>query len=147
MAKKKMSQKEAGEKLVVLMKQWQDIEDKSVESLKELTKKVKNPLVKEVLKVIKNDSSMHRKVQQFIIDSMEKKAVSLTPDELAAVWSGIETHIKMERASVELGQKAKANSTNFVHRYLISYLLTDERKHDEMLEQLENIKRGIYPYA
>lgn len=147
MARKKESQKEKAKKLVTIMKKWQEVEDRSIDSIRTLNKKIKNPLVKQVLKIIQYDSTMHRKVQQFIIDSMEKKAITLTPDELSAVWSGIEAHIKMERATIELGQLAKANSNNFVHRYLINYLLRDEHKHDELLEQLENIKRNIYPYA
>ena len=147
MARKRKSQKQAGEKLVAIMKKWQEVEDKSVASTRALNKKIKNPLVKQVLKIIQYDSTMHKKVQQFIIDSMEKKAITLTPDELAEIWSGIEEHIKMERVTIELGQRAKAASNNFVHRYLINYLLRDEHKHDELLEQLENIKRNIYPYG
>lgn len=147
MARKRESQKEKAKKLIATMKKWQKVEERSIDSIRTLNKKVKNPLVKQVLKIIHYDSTMHKKVQQFIIDSMEKKAITLTPDELSTVWSGIEAHIKMERATIELGQIAKANSNDFVHRYLINYLLRDEHKHDELLEQLENIKRNIYPYA
>lgn len=147
MRKKRMSGKESNQKLLTILKQWQKIEERSVNSLSSLSQKVKNPLVKEVLKIIRHDSQLHRLVQQFMINSMEKKAVSLSPDELAAVWTGIQTHIKMERASVLLGQRAKESCTNFVHRYLINYLLTDERKHDDLLEKLEDVKKRMYPYG
>ncbi|MFC1584339.1 hypothetical protein ACFL5V_02190 [Fibrobacterota bacterium] len=147
MARRKETQKESNKKLVAIMEQWQDIEVKSIASLRSLIKKVKNPLVKQVLKIIQRDSVMHQAVQQFIVDSLEKKAITLTPEELAAIWSGIEEHIKMERATVKLGQRAKETSANFVHRYFINYLMADERKHEEMLEQLDNIKRKMYPYA
>jgi hypothetical protein len=144
---KRQTQRESNKKLVAIMKQWQDIEVKSISSLRTIIKKVKNPLVKQVLRIIMKDSVQHHGVQQFIVDSLEKKAISLTPEELSAVWSGIEEHIKMERASVDLAQRAKAVSSSFVHKYFVNYLLTDERKHDEMLDQLESLKSKIYPYA
>lgn len=147
MAKTRQSVKESNEKLVAIMKEWQKIEDKSIKSISEISRKIKNPLVKQILSIIKKDSSMHGKVQQFIIDSLKKRAITLTPEELGAIWSAIDRHIKMERATIDLGQRAKDISTNFVHKYLINYLMTDERKHESLLEQLENIKSKIYPYA
>ncbi len=147
MPKKRQSTKESNQKLVAIMKEWQKVEDKSIESISAVSRKIKNPLVKQVLQIIKSDSTMHRKVQQFIVDTLEKKAISLTPEELGEIWSAIEKHSKMERATIQLGQRAKDASKNFIHKYLINYLITDERKHEELLEQLENIKSRIYPYA
>ena len=147
MARKRQSGKESNEKLVAIMKEWQKVEEKSIKSIGEISRKIKNPLVKQVLSIIKKDSAQHAKVQQFVIDSLTKKPVTLTPEELGAVWSAIDSHIKMERATIELGQRAKDASRDFVHKYLINYLMTDERKHEELLEQLENIKSKIYPYA
>ena len=31
-----------------------------------------------------------------------------------------------------------------VQAYLINYLLTDERKHNELLSRLDDIKKGVY---
>ena len=104
-------------------------------------------LFKQVFQIIAHDSAMHRKVQEFIVDTLEKEAITLTPEELADIWSLIEEHIAMERATVLLGEQAKAVTHNFVHKYLLNYLLADEHKHDVLLEQLENIKNKLYPYA
>ncbi|MFH1760721.1 MAG: hypothetical protein ABIA63_06435 [bacterium] len=145
--KKRISQKESNKKLVSILKEWQKIESRSIAGVSKILGKISNPLVKEIFKIIKQDSINHKNVQQFIVNSLEKKAISLTPEELGTIWTSIEEHIKMERATIALGQEAKAASSNFVHRYLINYLLTDERKHDDMLEQLENLKKKIYPYA
>ena len=147
MARDRVSQKELDEKLVSTMKIWQKIEDKSIESIGALKDTIKNPLLKQVFEIIQNDSIQHKRVQQFIVDCFEKQAVSLNPEELGKIWTTIEDHIKMERETIKLGAIAKESSTNFVAKYFINYLLTDERKHDEMLEQLENIKSKIYPYA
>ena len=147
MAKKRVSQKELDKTLVTTMKKWQKIEDQSISSIKGNMKELKNPLVKQIFQIIAHDSAMHRKVQQFIIDSLEKKAVILTPDELADIGTILEEHIELEKATVELGTTAKAASRSFIHQYLLNYLLTDERKHDDLLEQLGNIKNKMYPYA
>ena len=147
MAKKRKSQKELNETLISVLKKWQKIEEKSIASITESKKKIANPLIKQIFSIIANDSKMHRKVQQFIIDSLEKKAITLTPEELGDISTIIDNHITMERETVSLGNQAKEASNNFVHKYLINYLLIDERKHDDLLDELANIKNHIYPYA
>lgn len=147
MAAKRVKQKDLDEKLVSIMKEWQKVEDRSIKSISSSLDKIDNPLVQQVLRIIQSDSIMHRKVQQLILDSIQKEAFSLTPEELGEVWSVIEQHIAMERDAVELAERAKEIAWNFVHRYLITYLVTDERKHDAMLAELESVKRKIYPYA
>ena len=90
---------------------------------------------------------MHRKVQQLIIDSFEKEAIQLTPEELGDVWDMVENHIELEKETIRLAEEARKNSKDFVIRYLLGYLMTDEQKHNEILQQMEDIKAGIYPYA
>ena len=34
-----------------------------------------------------------------------------------------------------------------VQAYLLEYLLRDEEKHDAILEKLNDIKKGLYPYG
>jgi len=34
-----------------------------------------------------------------------------------------------------------------VQEYLLQYLLTDENKHNKILDDLETIKKGMYPYG
>jgi len=147
MAKKRVSQKELDKTLVTTLKKWQKIEEESIASIGKNLKEIKNPLVKQIFQIIAHDSAMHKKVQQFIIDTLEKKALTLTPEELAEIGTTLESHIELERETVELGNTAKSASRNFIHKYLINYLLVDERKHDDLLEQLGNIKDKIYPYA
>jgi len=142
----RISQKEREEKLVAVMKKWQKVEDSSVKMAGELIEKSKNPLIKLILEIIRNDSIMHKKVQQFIIDSYTKKAVTLTPEELAEIWDSIEKHDKAEHEAIALGEEAKKNCKSFVQLNLLTYLLEDEKKHDRILGQLEGFKSRIYPY-
>jgi len=90
---------------------------------------------------------MHKKVQQFMIDSLEKEAVSLTPEELGEIWDHVERHAEMEKETIELAEQLRKNCRLFVQRHLLTYLIEDERLHDRLLGQLEDFKRNIYPYA
>ena len=127
-------QKELNENLVKTLKKWQKIEDESVKSTSAIIAKTKNPIVRQIMEIIKQDSAMHKKVQQVIIDSFEKKAINLDPEELSDIWEMVEDHIELEKES-------------FIVRYLLGYLMTDEQKHNDILQQMEDIKRGMYPYA
>ncbi len=140
-------QKELNENLVKTLKKWQKIEDESVKSTSAIIAKTKNPIVRQIMEIIKQDSAMHKKVQQVIIDSFEKKAINLEPDELSDIWGMVEDHIELEKETVKLAEESRKNSNNFIVRYLLGYLMTDEQKHNDLLQQMEDIKRGMYPYA
>ena len=71
------------EELRDTLKRWQDIEVASVEHTTAMIERTKNPLIKLVMEIIRQDSVMHKRVQQVILDSLEKQAFSLTPEELA----------------------------------------------------------------
>jgi rubrerythrin len=140
-------QKELNEKLIDTLRTWQVVEDESVRSTSEIISKTKNPVVKQIMEIIRQDSAMHKKVQQLLIDNFEKEAFSLTPEELADVWNLVEKHIELEKETIRLAEESRKNTNNFVVRYLLGYLMTDEQKHNSILQQMEDIKSGIYPYA
>ena len=145
-----MSTKEIQEKLVENMKQWQRVEDASVASTGRAIEKTGNPLIRIVMEVIQRDSLMHYRVQQLIADSLQRDTVSLSTDELADVWDIIESHIKIEKKTIQLAEEALAHLEGkkmIVQEYLLNYLLADEKKHDSLLAQLETVKKGMYPYA
>jgi len=90
---------------------------------------------------------MHRRVQQFIIDHYERKPLTLDPDELASFWDMVEKHDEIEKKTIELAKEALKDTKSGFVKYLLEYLLTDEKKHDNMLEEMEKIKKGMYPYG
>jgi hypothetical protein len=143
-----MSTKDVQSGLVSNMRKWQKIEDASVSSTGQMIEKTENPLLRLVMEIIQRDSQMHYRVQEFIADSIEHKAVSLTPDELVAVWGMIENHIALEKKTVEIAEQTiaslKGQQGMIVQQYLLNYLLEDERKHNDLLKNLEDIKKGIY---
>lgn len=135
------------EELRDTLKRWQDIEVASVEHTTAMIERTKNPLIKLVMEIIRQDSVMHKRVQQVILDSLDKQAFTLTPEELGEIWDMIEKHAEMEKETIGLAEKAQRNCRLFVQRHLLTYLIEDEKKHDRLMAQLEDFKRGLYPYA
>jgi len=133
--------------LVATLKRWQELEAESINQARAISEKTTNPLIRLVMEIIRQDSTTHARVQQVIIDSLEKEAFHLTPEELGEIWDSVEKHIAMEKETVELADKARRNMRGFLQRYLLNYLIEDEQKHDRLLAQLEDIKRNLYPYA
>ncbi|MDJ0763737.1 MAG: hypothetical protein QNJ97_12210 [Myxococcota bacterium] len=147
-----MSTKEAQETLVTIMHRWQKIEGASVGSTGKVFEKSNNPIVRTVMEIIQRDSMMHHRVQGMIADSLSvpTRAFSLTPDELGDVWGMIEKHLEIEKKTIDLAKEALATIKGKqmpIHEYLINYLLIDEEKHNKILDALEAIKKGMYPYA
>lgn len=143
-----MSTKDTQNELVSNMRKWQKIEDASVSSTGQIIEKTDNPLVRVIMEIIQRDSQMHYRVQEFIANSIEHKAVSLTSDELVRMWDMIERHIELEKKTVELAEQAIASMKGLqgmvVQDYLLKYLLQDEKKHNDLLSRLDEIKRGVY---
>jgi rubrerythrin len=135
------------EKLVSTLREWQGIERKSIDSCAEIMEKTDNPLIRQFMEIIRNDSVQHHRVQQFIIDSLTKEQVKLTPEELAQVWDEITAHDEIEHATIELAKSLKDECQFFVQRALLEYLIVDEQKHDQILQSLEDFKRNLYPYG
>jgi bacterioferritin (cytochrome b1) len=145
-----VSTKELQETLVAELKNWQKTEGAAVNQMEKLSKATDHALIKLVADVIHSDSLRHAKVQQMIVDSIEKGAHPLTPDDLGKVWDLIEEHIKTEQHMVANVRKALDSMKGrkmVVQQYLLEYLLFDEEKHDLLLEKLEGIKKGMYPYG
>ena len=147
----KITKKEIQENLVANMQSWQKVEDASVASTGRVIEKTDNPVIQLVMEIIQRDSQMHHRVQQWIADSLTVKAVSLSPEELGEVWEMIEQHIAIEKKTQVLAsaslEAAKGSKGMLLQAYLLEYLLEDEKKHDLMLQRLEEIKKGMYPYA
>ena len=132
------------------MHRWQRIENASVASTGNVIERTDNPIIRLVMEIIQRDSQMHYRIQDMIAHSLESGTISLSPDELSEVWDMIEKHIKLEEKTVELANEAKEalkGKKMVVQEYLIDYLLIDEQKHDKILETLETIKKGMYPYG
>ncbi len=145
-----MSTKEVQEQIISNMRSWQKVENASVASTGNVIEMTENPIVRLIMEIIQRDSQMHYRVQELIAESLESKTVTLTPDELARVWDKIEKHIEIEEKTVELANetlKMLKGKKMVVQEYLLNYLLMDENKHNRILDSLDTIKKGMYPYG
>ncbi len=142
MAKKTNKPVELSNNFLKIIKEWQRLEDDTINYSSEMMKKTKNPLIRMTMEMIKNDSQKHKAMQQMLIDSLTKEALHLTPEELAVLSDGLNKHIAAEGKSLELADKALKNSELFVTRYILSLLVADETKHHNMLGKLNDLKRA-----
>jgi len=145
-----MKTKEVQERIAATMKAWQKVENESIEMTARINKQTDNPVIRAVMSIISQDSATHYRTQQLIIDSLEKEAISLQPEELGEIWGMIEQHITLERKTIELAKSALEaikGTKMIVQQYLLEYMLLDEEKHNRILDNLEGVKKGMYPYA
>ena len=135
------------EQMVNGLRQWQGIERKAMEQTAEIMETTDNPFLRIIMEVIRHDSLMHHRVQQVIIDSLNQQAFSLTPEEIGEVWNMIEVHDATEREVIGIAEKLLEDAWTPAHKQLLSYLLADEKKHDRLLDELGELKKGSSPYS
>jgi F0F1-type ATP synthase delta subunit len=135
------------DQMVALLNDWQKLELQALETTAKIIHETANPVIREIMQIIRNDSLQHHRVQQFIIDSFTKQAVSLTPEDLSQIWRIIEEHDAIEKRTIGLAQKLTEQCRFPVQKALLKYLLADEQKHEELFQHLGEVKKGMYPYG
>jgi len=131
------------EEMVSVLRTWQNIERQALSDTAEIIQETRSPLVRIIMEIIRNDSLMHHRVQQFLVDSLTTQAVPISREDIAEVWEKIEAHDKVEKRTIELAEQLKENAWSPMHKQLLGYLLVDEKKHDSLLEQLDELKVGL----
>ena len=135
------------EQLKATLRKWQEVEDGSVKNCTAIVQKSENPLIRLVMEIIRHDSAVHKRVQQAILDSLEKEAFTLQPEELSDIWEMVEEHDEAEQQAIQMAEKARRVCPLLIQRQLIEYLIEDERKHERLLGHLDSFKRQMYPYG
>ena len=125
------------------LRNWQAIERESIEMTAQIMEETPNPLVRQIMEIIRNDSVQHHRVQQFLIDTMITAPVNMSHEDLAEIWTKIEEHDETEKAAIKAAKNLRETTTNHVHKILLDYLLRDEEKHDTILEQLDEFKKHL----
>ncbi len=132
-----------------MLRDWELLEQESSESIEQVKTKCGNPLVRLVLDIIEHDSKLHRKLQEFILNSLERKPLTLSPDEVGEVIELIRNHTRLKARMVEKVEKTLEETKDkslHIQEVLMRTLLVDERKHKEMLKGIEKVMQGLYPY-
>ncbi len=141
-----MTTKELQQEIISNMKRWRKVEDASIASTGQIMEQTNNPVVRLIMEIIQRDSQMHYQVQGWIADSLDFRTVSLTPEELESIWKAIEHHIDLEKKSLEMAEQSLGllkGKKMVLQEYLLHYLAQDEKKHNDLLNSLEMIKRGL----
>ena len=87
--------------------------------------RTRNPLVELVMEIVRQDCEMHRRVQQVLVDSLERQALALTTEERHEIWELIDARAEMERYTAELGNRMRENCRLFVRTHLLAHLAGD----------------------
>jgi len=139
-----MSRNTAPEKTAEFLdriRKWEELEGTAIASARNIIAQTTNPIIKMTMELIAHDSEKHRLVQQMIIDSLTKEALHLSPDELANLSEGLSKHVEAEGEALRFAEAALKESEIFSTRFLLSYLIEDEKKHHNMLSQLDYFRR------
>ena len=139
----KPSGPERVERMAKMLKNWQKLERKAMDDTAAIIEESDNALVRMIMSIIRHDSLMHHRVQQFLIDSITDADVSVSRDDLANIWDKIEQHDRLEKKTIAMAEELRDEAWSPVHKQLLGYLLEDEKKHDGLLEQLREIKVGM----
>ena len=131
------------ERMVKVLRQWQGLERDAMTATAQITEKTDSSLIRMLMDIIRHDSHMHHRVQQFLIDSVTKENVTVTRDDVVAIWDSIEEHDKLEKQTIKLAEELKEQAWTPVHKLLLDYLLRDESKHDALLMQLDEFKADM----
>jgi len=131
------------EQMVAVLRQWQGIERQAMNDTAAIMERTKSPLIRIIMEIIRHDSLMHHRVQQFLIDSVEKESVTVTRDDIVEVWDEIEAHDKMEKKTIEMAEDLRKQAWTPMMKLLLDYLLREESKHDGLIEQLDAFKRDL----
>lgn len=133
----------SNEKLVNFLKKQITVENEIVDSLNSGLVEIRNPPVKGVLKGISLDSVKHAELYSSAITLLTSVSQALTQENLDKQKALVEKHIQMEAELIEKLDKVIPTIENKKVSLLLNAILTDEKRHHEMLKMvLEIIVRG-----
>jgi ABC-type phosphate transport system auxiliary subunit len=131
------------DEMVDVLRAWQELERKAMSDTAEIMEKTASPLIRIVMEIIRHDSLMHHRVQQFLIDTVTKDAVTVTREDIAEVWEQLEAHDRAERKTIQMAEELRKKAWSPIHKLLLDYLLREEGKHDSLIAQLDAFKKEL----
>jgi hypothetical protein len=140
--------KELQQQIVSGMERWEKIEDTALTTTSKVIEGAGNPFVRLVMEIIQRDTQMHHRVQEWIAHSIEDEAAALTYEDMDKVWKEVERHKEVEEQMVAMVNEMLAaveGKRMVMQEYLFKFLRDDETKHVNLLDRLEQIKKGLLP--
>jgi hypothetical protein len=131
------------DEMVDVLRQWQVLERQAMNDTAEIMEKTASPLIRVIMEIIRHDSLMHHRVQQFLIDSVAKESVTVTREDIADVWDKLKAHDLMEKKTIQMAEELRKKAWTPVLKLLLDYLIREEKKHDTLIEQLDAFKKDL----
>ena len=139
---------EHSEDLAGIVREWIELEDRTIASAEELIRKANNTFVQMRMEMVKHDSGKHKVMLQWILDNLTREATHLTLDDVAPLSALLRKHLEVEARSIDLANSALKKSRLRVVNYILSALLEDETRHHAQILQLdEEVKKAVYNVA
>ena len=144
-----MLMREQHEQIASTMTDWKVLEKRSAESMEKVKAKCANPLICLMMDIIENDARIHERLQELIVSSLQKQQITLSLDEVGEVIGLIREHTRIKGEMIQKTEsmlvQLKDKSLR-IQEFLLKTIIADEKKHKEMLEGVEKIRQGLYPY-
>jgi hypothetical protein len=131
------------DEMVDVLRAWQGLERQAMNDTAEIMENTTSPLIRILMEIIRHDSLMHHRVEQFLIDSVTKDAVTVTREDIAEVWDRLEAHDRAEKKTIQMAEELRKKAWSPVHKLLLDYLLREEGKHDSLIAQLDGFKKDL----
>ena len=131
------------DRLLEFLKNQVKVEKEIVVSLEEPLRVMKNPAVKGVLKGVSLDSIKHAELYLSAVTLLTQASTALTQENLDEQRKLIEKHIEIESQLIKKLEAMIPTIDNKKVVFLLEAILSDERRHHEMLKMvLEIIVHG-----
>ncbi len=134
-----MTLPENRKKFEELINNWIVIEDSAISSADELISQSRNPFLKTMIEMVKMDSQKHKRILETLRLSLNSTVV-FSPDDLKIIDSFVEKHSLIEKNSVTTAEQALDMSSLPIPRMLLKQLLSDEKRHDAYIDELNELK-------
>ncbi len=143
-----MAQVQMGKKedLQRMIERWRSREERIGRNAEALRTSTKSYFVQIMANAIHRDAEKRSAILKAILDCMDC-TVTITPEELGELSQLLRTHVDVEKEAHELAEVALKKRQPYITSYLLKYMLEDEKKNVAFMNQLNELKSRIYPYA
>jgi len=123
--------------LVTFFQEQEKLEEEIVKSVSKALEKIKNPVVEAVLKGMSYDSSKHAEIYRSAAQIIAV-APALTEEEFKHLEEVVRWHIENEEKLIGRLREAINKTHNERVKFLLESILTDEKRHHDLLNMIMN---------
>lgn len=127
------------EEIVRFFEKQITLENEIVESINKALAKIKNPVVKGVLKGISLDSVKHADMYRAAIELLTTVPSALTQEEYDELVKFVKKHIAEEEKAIISMDEVMAHVDNDKVQLLLKAIFSDEERHHELLKTVLDI--------